>query len=113
MTSTEFIAWWGALTGTAALGIKIVEHLADKPKVRSEAQMARRYDPQRGKRLCIDISVRNLGRRVAKIESVWVALLRNKPNGRVDQAKECQLVDGSLVAFQTSPKVACIELGEG
>jgi hypothetical protein len=68
-------AIWGAITGTIALIIQLMQHLADRAKVQLEASMSFQSNEANPKfHLCVQLSVVNQGRRLVRIESAGIIL---------------------------------------
>jgi hypothetical protein len=68
-------AIWGAVTGTIALIIQGMQHLADRAKVKLEASMSFASNAVNPRiHLCVQLSVLNEGRRLVRIESAGIIM---------------------------------------
>ena len=84
---------WGAITGTAALLIQLFQFLADRPKLVFKASMGISSDVNLGKKLFVQLSIVNQGRRQVKIERAGIILPKAKLFGFTSERSDYVMFD--------------------
>lgn len=106
-TTTLSIALWGAVTGTVAVGIVVIQPLLERSRLVIKASMSHRVDHlQPVARLSVELEVSNRGRRPVMIEQIGIVLPdggKREPNGA---RKEIPIIDATAAGKS-------VRLGEG
>jgi hypothetical protein len=109
-------AIWGAITGTLALVIQLLQHLADRPKLVLRSSMGIKSDAQNPKHhLYVRLEIVNNGGRSARVERIAVMLPESTAPiiPRREQSSTLRLVSSEFVLFDAETKGRFIEIPPG
>lgn len=112
-TWVGFAAILGAITGTLALAIQLIQHLADRPKLVLQSSMGIKSDGQNPKlHLYVRLQIVNNGRRPTRIERAWFKLPESTGPilPELLQSKNVKLVSSEFVIFDAETKGRFIEI---